>query len=90
MVQIAFLRKPRYPEQHDPHNVAERGVVFWKHLDPQSYLVMKVGCVLTTTCQVRVVRFYCIKFDPTTSGEGGIFFFRTLSLLDELDGSYHC
>lgn len=36
-----FLRKPRYPEQHDPHNVAERGVVFWKHLDPQSALVEK-------------------------------------------------
>ena len=31
-------QKPRYPEQHDPHNVAERGVVFWKHLDPQSWV----------------------------------------------------
>ena len=38
-----FLRKPRYPEQHDPHNVAERGVVFWKHLDPQSFLVHPKG-----------------------------------------------
>lgn len=43
VAHVLFLRKPRYPEQHDPHNVAERGVVFWKHLDPQSALANKGG-----------------------------------------------
>ena len=31
-------QKPRYPEDYNNKNVAENGVVFWKHLEPTSWV----------------------------------------------------
>ncbi|CAE7233129.1 unnamed protein product [Symbiodinium sp. CCMP2592] len=31
-------QKPRYPEDHNTKNIAENGVVFWKHLEPSSWV----------------------------------------------------
>ncbi|CAE7658598.1 unnamed protein product [Symbiodinium pilosum] len=31
-------QKPRYPEDYNSKNVAENGVVFWKHLEPTSWV----------------------------------------------------